>query len=504
VECLAAIDAGTGSGRCVVFDAAGRQLASAQEPFRYGIVQDPDLPMVRGFDLDAAAVWDILARCVRTALAALPADARVVGVVGTAQREGCVILDAGGAVLYAGPNLDARAVREGMELQQVVTMDRLHALTGHAPPYIFPLARWLWFQRHRDADRAASLLMLNDWIAYRLCGARVAEHSNAAETMLYDVTRRAWCDEIIDAFAVPRRLLPELVAAGTRVGAVSPDAAAATGLPAGTPVFAGGADTESALLGSGAWEAGVVGTVLGTTTPVQVVVESAVLDPAGNLWTSPHVVADRWVVESNAGDTGSAWRWLLELVCGGDDAAAHARAEAEMATVDAAPRPMFVHLGPAIFDLRTASPFMPAGLLFRFPLLHIDRPTRADLLRAFLENVAFAIRGNVEQIARLVPLAAGAPLRVSGGLTRSPTLLRVLAATLGAPLEVAHVTDSASLGSAMLAAVGAGLHRDVAAAVDAMARVRTVEPDRALVPQYADRYARWRELYDTFRTWTLT
>ena len=504
MDCLAAIDAGTGSGRCVVFDAAGRPLAGAQEPLHFGIVQDPDFPMVRGFDLDPAGVWDILARCVRTAVAALPADARVVGVIGTAQREGCVLLDADDAVLYAGPNLDARAVREGLELQQLMPMDRLHALTGHAPPYIFPLARWLWFQRHRDAARAASLLMLNDWIGFRLCGARVAEHSNAAESMLYDVTRRAWCDEILDTFAIPRRLLPPLVAAGARIGGVSAEAARVTGLPEGTAVFAGGADTESALLGSGAWEAGVLGTVLGTTTPVQLVVGSAVLDPDGNCWTSPHVVADRWVVESNAGDTGSAWRWLLDLLCGGDDAAAHARAEAEMATLDDTPRPIFAHLGPAIFDLRTASPFMPAGLLFRFPLLHIDRPNRAELLRAFLENVAFAIRGNAEQIGRIVPLDGAAPMRVSGGLTRSATLLRILAATLGTPLEVARVTDSACLGSAMLAAVGAGLHPDVPAAVEAMARFRTVEPDAALVPQYADRYVRWRELYDTFRGWTLT
>lgn len=504
MDCLVALDAGTGSGRCVVVDAAGRLLAGAQEPFHYRIFTDPDIPMVRGFDLDADAFWAALARCTRSALAALPAGARIRGVVGTAQREGCVFVDAAGAVLYAGPNLDARAVREGFELQQAMPMERLHAITGHAPPYIFPLARWLWFRRHHDADRVATLLMLNDWIGWRLTGVATAEHSNAAESMLYDVTARAWADEILETFDVPRRILPPLVAAGARIGAVTAAAAAETGLPEGTPVFAGGADTESALLGSGAWEPGQLATVLGTTTPVQLVTAGPVLDPAGNCWTSPHVVADRWVLESNAGDTGSAWRWLLSLVCGGDDAAAHARAEAEMATLDDVPRPMFAHLGPSIFDLKTASPFTPAGVLFRFPLLHIDRPNRAELLRAFLENVAFAIRGNALQIANVCAGSDGQPMRVSGGLTRSATLLRLLAAVTNQALEVAELPDSACLGSAILAAVGAGVHPDVRTAVDAMVRIRTIEPEAALVAPYDERYHRWRELYDTFRGWTLS
>src|SRR5262249_38297318 len=155
---------------------------------------------------------------------------------------------------------------------------------------------------------------LNDWITYRLSGERVAEHSNAGESMLYDVTRRDWSAELLDTLDIPAAILPPLCAAGTRVGRVTAAAAAATGIPEGTPVFAGGADTESALLGSGACEVGETGAVLGTTAPVQSVISSARIDPEGNLWTSCHVVPDRWVLESNAGDTGNAFRWLLELL----------------------------------------------------------------------------------------------------------------------------------------------------------------------------------------------
>lgn len=502
MDCVVTLDAGTGSGRCLVFDARGQPVASAQEPFHYRTFHDPAMPLVRGFDLDPAQFWGALARCARAALAQLPPATRVRGVVATSQREGCVFLDAAGEVLYAGPNLDARAALEGLELQQVMSSDRLHAITGHAPPYIFPLARWHWFKKHHDAGRVATLLMLNDWIAWQLCGARVAEHSNAGESMLYDVARRTWSDEILATLDVPATILPPLCEAGARLGGVSPAAAAATGIPEGTPVFAGGADTESALLGSGAYRPGQLAAVLGTTSPVQLVTDRPLLDPAGTLWTSCHVVTERWVLESNAGDTGSAYRWLLGLLFGGHDVAAHAAAEAAMAPFDGGPRPMFCHLGPAVFDLRNMNPFQPAGVLFRFPLLHIDRPERGELLRAFVENVAYAIRGNVEQI-QAVAGSASDTLLVSGGLTQSPTVLRVLAATLARPLAVARVPESASLGCAILGAVGAGLHPSLPDAVAAMTQSFPVEPDVALAPAFDAGYRRWRDLYATMQTWSL-
>jgi sugar (pentulose or hexulose) kinase len=502
VDCIVTLDAGTGSGRCVAFTLGGRPMASAQAPFRYRVFTDPAVPFLRGFDLDPRSFWRTLARCTRTVVRALPRRARIAAVVATSQREGCVLLDARGEVLYAGPNLDARAAAEGMALQERISLERLHAITGHAPPYIFPVARYLWYRAHGDASRVASLLMLNDWITYLLSGERVAEHSNAGESMLYDVSARAWSTEILDALDIPAAILPPLCAAGARVGAVRPAAAAATGIARGTPVFAGGADTETALLGSGVVRPGETGAVLGTTSPVQMVTDRPIIDAGAKLWTSCHVVPDRWVLESNAGDTGGAYRWLLEVVYGTPNGDAHRAAERAMAAAAPGPRQTFCHLGPVIFDLRDMSPFKAAGLFFRFPLLHVDRPPRGEILRAFMESVAFAIRGNCEQLAA----ASGAAipmLTVSGGMTRSRTLARLLASTLGVPLRIARVPESASLGCAVLAAVGLGAYRDHLEAAGAMTGCRTVEPEAAAVAEYGERYRRWRTLYDTLQTWSL-
>lgn len=496
LDCLVTLDAGTGSGRCVVFDRRGRPLASAQEPFVYRDFNDPDLPLVRGFDLDAPRFWGALCRCAKTALSQLPADAVVRGVIATSQREGCVFLDAAGEVLYAGPNLDARAAMEGMEVQELIAPARLHAITGHAPPYIFPIARWLWFRKHHDARQVASILMLNDWITWLLSGERVAEHSNAGESMLYDVGTRTWSDEILDAIALPRAVLPELCWAGTRAGTVTADAARCTGIPEGTPVFAGGADTESALLGTGACADGDLGFVLGTTAPVQMVTSRAVLDPGAALWTSSHVVPGQWVLESNGGDTGGAHRWLMDLFFGGSDATAYAVADAEVVAAADSSRTVLAFLGPQVFCLENMNPFRPAGVLFRFPILHIDRPCRGELLRGFFENLAFAMRGNAEQVVRLAGRAARTT-RVSGGMTRSRALLGILADTLQRPLDVSTVTETASLGNAILAAVSLGWYPDLPAAIAAMTASYTVEPDAARAGGLTERYEKWRDGFGT-------
>jgi len=208
------------------------------------------------------------------------------------------------------------------------------------------------------------------------------------------------------------------------------------------------------------------------------------------------------VLESNGGDTGDAYRWLLELVFGASDASAYAAAEAAISAAPVDDRQIYCHFGPVIFSLAEMNPFRPAGMLFRFPLLHIDRPSRGELLRAFFDNVAYAIRGNCEQIAAVAGSAAPT-LWVSGGMTRSPTLLRLVATTLGVPLGVAEVPESASLGCAILAAVGSGLHPDLRAAVAAMVRTRTVEPDAAHQSAFDERYRKWRELYASLHSWTI-
>ncbi len=492
MDAFVALDAGTGGGKAVIFDRRGQVLGMHREAWTYDLHVDPEVPFVKEFSFSGPAFWDILCRCLRTALTKIdlkPSD--VAGVAATSQREGCVFLDAHGTEIYAGPNIDARAFREGLDILNTLGAERLYQITGHSAPFIFPLARYLWFRVHATTP-VAHVLMISDWITYRLSGELCAEPSNATESMLFDLKARRWSEEILSTFNVPAAVLPVVRQPGARVGAVTATAAAATGLKPGTPVFVGGADTQCSLLGAGATEPGATAATLGTTTPVQTVVERALFDPRSNLWAGCHVVPDRWVLESNAGDTGDAYLWLLDLVSGGLPREALYRLGEQLAA-DGVGAPTMMFAGPTVFNIMNMRINRPGGILFPFPALHV-RPDRGAFVRAFLESVGYALRANVDQLTAVTERVP-AEIVLSGGMSRSGVLRRMIADITGLPASVAEEAESAALGCAMLIA-GNDNDDGLTGAVRAMARSTRIEPVPARQAHYTTAYRKWRELYE--------
>ncbi len=494
------LDAGTGGGKCAIFDERGHLLGVHKEPWSYELSVNAELPFIKEFSFSAPAFWEILCRCTRAALAKAGIEAReVAGVAATSQREGCVFLDGRGEEIYAGPNLDARGFREGAEILERIGGARLYQITGHSAPFIFPIARYLWFRKHQTCP-VAHVLMISDWLTYRLSGALATEPSNATESMFFDLKQRCWSEEILSTFEIPQAVLPPVRQSGERVGALTAAAAIATGLTAGTPVFLGGADTQCSLLGAGAIHPGQTAATLGTTTPVQTVMAEAVFDPQSNLWAGCHVVPGRWVLESNAGDTGDAYLWLLDLVSGGLPRDDRYRIGEQLAAGRFGP-PTMMFVGPTVFNLMNMNPSRPGGILFPFPTMHV-RPDRGVLVRAFLESIGFALRANLEQLSALAG-AAATELIVSGGLSRSVALTHIIADITGVPVRVSEEAESAALGCAVLIASSTS-YDALPAAVASMVRHSSVEPEPEQHERYEAPFAKWRELYNQLENTYLT
>ena len=494
--CFLALDYGTGGGKSAIFDATGRCLAVVREPWSYDDVDLGENALGRGYAFDPDAFWAALARCTHAALAKAGLDpAAIAGVSTTAQRLGTVFLDAHGHEIFAGPNMDGRGFMGALDVMGKLGMEDGVRITGHWPPFVSSLARLLSHRTIADAAAVAKVLTLNDWLTYRLTGEIVAEPSNACESLFLDVKQRQWSAEIAAAFEIAPSLLPPVVEPATRVGAVTARAAEQLGLRAGTPVYAGGGDTQCALLGSDVVEPGEAGAVLGTTTPVMTATAEPMLDEAGRLWTGCHVVPGRWTLESNAGDTGIAYEWVLGIL-GLDGDAGFAAAEEAIAACAQLPTPMYSVAGPQIWDVLNFRPNQALGFVFPHPPFS-KRPSRGDFLAAFLLNVTCAIRANLEQIeARL-----GRPVdrhTLSGGMTRSPALLRAIAGVIRRPLRLSEDPNATALGAAVLAAAGHGTHPSIAAAADAMVRKHPLEAGD-VNPAWDDYYARWRALYDSVR-----
>jgi autoinducer-2 kinase len=495
-----ALDAGTGSGRAAIFDVEGNLLACSAQEWGYETSHFPG-DFVPGSEFDAEKFWGILCRAARDALARARVPPRAIaGIAATSQREGSVFLDQAGKELLATPNFDSRGFAEGVEvLEGLGGPERLYRLTGHVPPFIFPLSRLLWWRKRFPERPVATTLMISDWVTYRLTGERVAEPSNAVESMLFDVERLDWSEEIRRAFDLPASLLPRLLAAGALAGHVSAAAARATGLLQGTPVFTGGADTQCGLLGSGVVQPEEAGAVIGTTGPVQIVLRQPTFDARRQLWVGAHVVPGLWVLESNAGDTGKAYLWLLELMnLKPESAADYARLDQQAA--EANPEaPVFAFVGPSIFDLRSLNPARAAGLLFPYPFGR-RRPGRGEMVRGFLESVAFATRANLEQLEE----ATGRKierLTLGGGMTQSRLLVELVSEVCAIPLRVGRVTETAALGCALLAGTGAGVYPDLVSAASQTVGYEEVPP--AAPGPARDRYRLWRDLFTTLNATTV-
>ncbi len=272
------------------------------------------------------------------------------------------------------------------------------------------------------------------------------------------------------------------------MGSLSDYAAAATGLRSGTPVVAAGPDTQCGLLAIGAHETGDLGILAGSTAPIQMVVGKPVLDPDQRTWTGAHILPDRWVVESGTTDAGGALMWLAEILIG-DATDALRRFDRLAAKASPGSLGSLAMLGPRQADSTNLGPRW-GGFLLTTPLT-ASRIDRSHLIRAAMENVAFAIKANIEQIEKVAG-AASTSISVAGGLTASRSFCRILTDVLGSGLRVAP-SEATALGAAICAASGVGLHADLESACKHMVgSSRLLQPDPVPSLEYEGLYERWR------------
>lgn len=494
---LAVLDIGTGSARFVLLNEFGEFVYFSS--FKMEYFASEGLAGV-GFELDAEKLWRNLARMVRESGLA----GEVVGVGVTSQRYAAVFTDEEGRPLYAGPNLDARGV-----FVQHILMERfgreLHGITGHWPPLIFMPSRILWFKREKPDlyARFSKFLNLCDWVAFKFCGEFVTDFSNASETIMFDISKLEWSERVLRELEVSVDQLPRVVEAGTVIGEVTEEACRETGIPEGTPVVACGGDTQCAVLAAGGVDEGDVCAVAGTTTPIQMVLSRPVVDTEARIWTSCHVLPGRWVLESNAGITGRLVEWFKSGLAEGEVRDAENRGVnpyeelfrmAEEAPLGAGG--ILASMGPQIMDYREGIRIFPSTMAFP-PLIMVDKPTtKGEFFRALLENIAFAVRANCEQLREVSGIEVE-ELKVTGGLARSKFFLRLVSDVTGLPVRSPLEKQGSALGCAICVAKEVGLYGGFEEAVEGMVREgERVEPSPEKNKEYEALYSRWRQFYD--------
>jgi autoinducer-2 kinase len=494
--CLLAVDAGTGSCRALLFGPSGEQVALSLREWTHR--EPPDAP--GGQDFDVEANWTAITACIRDALRSARATGDdVAAVAATSMREGIVLYDASGAEIWACPNVDSRAAREATELISEGAAERIFAEAGDWVSITSP-ARLRWLARHRPDIFASvhSLGMLSDWITYRLAGVQVTEPSCGSSSGMFSLARRAWSEQIAQICGLSPAVLPPVADPGTAVGEVTTLAAAQTGLRAGTPVVAGGADTQLGLLGAGV-RAGEFTVLAGTFWQNTILVDTPLIDPAVRLRTLCHVTPGEWMLEGIGFYCGMAMRWYRDAFCDAEATVARGRGvDAYVVMEEKAARipPGSNGVYAILSNLMNARRWVHASPAFLgFNLSDPAGTGRAACVRAIEEAAAYVVRGHLGIIGELT----GAPvtgLTFSGGAAKGTLWPQIIADVVGLPVHVPAVTESSALGAALCAGKGAGLYSSLADLEGALRkRVATFEPQPAAVAAYDDSYARWLEIY---------
>jgi sugar (pentulose or hexulose) kinase/phosphoglycerate dehydrogenase-like enzyme/ribulose-5-phosphate 4-epimerase/fuculose-1-phosphate aldolase/putative sterol carrier protein len=486
---LMGLDLGGKSIRCLLLDVDSGAVVSARRALHHRMTAG------LGYNLDTLEVWRLFgdaAHEVMTKLGAQPED--VLAVSTTGMRHGSVLMNSRGEVLLATPTRDARGSMQALELASERGRE-FHERTGHFPAPLFTVSRLLWIAASEPEllCRAHAVLALSDWLAYRLSGKMVAEPSVASESGLLEIGRRRWADDLIRSLGLPRDLFPEIAASGSVLGPLLEDAAHHLSLLPGIPVVTGGGDTQCGLLGAGLVQPGQMGIIAGSTMPLQLVLDTKFIDPQARVWTSHHIVEERWTVESNGGPTGDLIDWLAGVIYSGlSDPVAALFAEASQSALGA--EGIVSTLGAEIFDAGHLR--MPVGHLTLSPMLAADDPSRRrHVSRAVVEGLAFAARGNIELLQKTANNQPLQSLRLAGGMSKSLFFAQLLSDVTGIPVEAVIVPECSALGAAICAGVGASLYPNVVEGANRFATERrSFLPDPLRHADYQSHYDRWLEM----------
>ncbi|QEW02142.1 FGGY family carbohydrate kinase [Microbacterium lushaniae] len=486
-----AIDAGTGSARALAFDIEGRLVAQAGREWSHATV--PGHP--GGTTFDTSAGWRAIGDAVSEVVAHLDGR-RIAAIAASSMREGFVLYGADGDELWACPNTDGRSRAEADELVALGIADAIYRTAGDWVSITAP-ARLRWIARHEPdvLARARHLGMLSDWVTRRLTGAFVTDPTCGSSSALFDLRAREWSADLADLVGVDRAILPPVVECGAVVGVVTPTAAAATGVPAGTPVVTGGADTQLALHGIDARE-GTPTIVAGTFWQTAAVMSEPLIDPDRRLRTLCHVEQDTWMLEGIGFLSGLAMRWFRDAMCPDAVSTGAATGRSAFSVMEewAADVPPGANgIVATMGNVMQADAWHHAAPSFTgFDINDAVRSSRGAFIRAIEESAAIVAAAHLDILSALTEGRAVAQgvVTFTGGSSAGALWPAVIAGVTGLETLVTPAPEATSYGAARLAAKGVGASLPPMGEPDRVVRVDPEERDA-----YGDVVARWHRVY---------
>ncbi len=489
------LDAGTSGGKAVVLDEHGSIKGFSKTAWSHHYFIPDDLEPY-GSEFRPDQFWDILLQTAKMAINRSqipPGDIKAV--TATSQRHGCVFLDNQGKNLYAGPNRDARGLE--VDTEEFMPNEEVYEITGHGLPFLFPLARLLWFKENEEEvfENIKHLVSIDGWVNFRLTGKYTIDDTAAAETLLFDIKYRNWSEKILNEFNISHEILPEKLEFGQVIGTILPDIAQKLELDSRTPIIMSASDTQASIIGSGGIESNTLGIVAGSTMPLQLIIDRPIIDPAQNIWTGAFV-NNLWVLESNAGSAGDIHKWFVDSILKPLNVD-NPYEKFEVLTLSQSPgsRGVTANLGPQIFSTKTMLTVPSSGGFSFIPVAYsFDTPVNiASLSRSLIENLSFAARANSDQIQDIIGHTYEKVLLV-GGVSRSKAFCQILANVMSMDITT-FIPEGASVAGALASMIGTDKYTSLNEAVKVITDYSTYYPQPDQSDDYEALYPEWKGKY---------
>ena len=413
---------------------------------------------------------------------------QVAGIGCGGQMHGLVSLDEADNVIR--PAIlwnDGRTAKQVDYLNNEITKQKLSELTANIAFAGFTAPKVLWIKENEPENfrRIAKIMLPKDYVNYILTGVHACDYSDASGMLLLDVEHKCWSKEMLEICSISERQMPALFESYDCIGTVKPDIANALGLSESVKVAAGAGDNAAAAVGTGVVGEGGCNISLGTSGTVFISSKDFGVDSTNALHAFAHADGGYHLMGCML-SAASCNKWLLEDIFGTSDYAA----EQAPITEDKLGENHTYFL-PYLMGER--SPINDTNARGTFIGMTMDT-TRADLVQAVLEGVAFAIRDSVE-VARSLGIEIKTS-KICGGGAKSALWKRILANVLNVTLESPVSEQGPGMGGAMLAMVACGEYPSVQAVCDRFVEVASrVEPEPGLVAKYEKRYKQFRKIY---------
>ena len=478
------IDLGTSACKFLLVDEQGTVVSEVSEAYEVEYPQP-------GWSQQNPSAW---LEAVRRGIPRLldghdASEVRGIGCGG--QMHGLVALDTHDEVIR--PAIlwnDGRTSQEVVYLNETIGTDKLLSSTGNIAFAGFTAPKLLWVRKHEPEhfERIAHVMLPKDYVNLWLTGEYVSDPSDASGTLLFDVAKRTWSDEMLEICHVQNSWLPKVYESYEPVGTLRPAVAQELGLPANVVVAAGAGDNAAAAVGCGVVGPGTMNVSLGTSGTVFIPTDAFVPGVGDRIHSFCHADGG-WHLMGCILSAAScnAW-WTHDILHTEDIAAEQAGIRREDVQKE---QPFFL---PYLMGERT--PHNDTSARGAFVGLSMST-SRSDMMRAVLEGVAFAVRDSVE-IARTMGVNPSTSM-VCGGGARSDVWLQLLADVLNISLIRPATEQGPGLGGAMLGAVAAGIFSSPEACAEAMVAGEKSEfnPMQEMHELYDERYKLWRDLYPT-------